>query len=115
MQIRAAAIANLVAWTILAGLIALALVMAAALGPFGLVLLGLMTLFVCTSVELREESPTWGVEVFRARQRGDTGPELHGAARHERRRLLGELRFYRWCGVVLLAAGAAGFAWQQWQ
>ena len=31
----------------------------------------------------------------------------------EKRVSLFPIRFYRWCGVVQVVAGAAGFIWQQ--
>ena len=60
-------VANLVAWAVLAGLVAVAVVLVVILGPFGLVLLGLLTLFVCSQFSLDEHAPTWGHSVFRAR------------------------------------------------
>ena len=69
MRFSVTGMANAVAWAVLFGLIAVAFVMVVILGPFGLVLLGLLTLFVCISVSLREENPTWGPEVFKARIR----------------------------------------------
>ena len=39
--------------------------------------------------------------------------EQRAAMFDEKRASLSPLRFYRWCGVVLIVAGAAGFTWQQ--
>jgi hypothetical protein len=106
-------VANGTAWAILIGLIGVAFVLVVVLGPFGLILLGLFTLFICTSVQLREDTPTWGIEVFKARTARQVPPEQRAAMAEEKARSLAPLRFYRWCGVALLVAGTAGFAWQQ--
>jgi hypothetical protein len=113
MRPSASAAANATAWVILIGLIGVAFVMVVVLGPFGLILLGLLTLFVCTSVQLRDETPTWGIEVFKARMASRFTPEQRAAMAEEKARSLAPLRFYRWCGVLLVVAGIAGFAWQQ--
>jgi hypothetical protein len=105
--------ANAAAWAILIVLIAVAFVLVVILGPFGLILISLLTLFVCTSVSLREDNPTWGPEVFKARIGSHGSPEQRAAQAAEREQALTPLRFYRWCGVVLLVAGIAGFVWQQ--
>jgi len=101
------------AWVILIGLICVAFVIVVVLGPFGLVLLGLLTLFVCTSVQLRDDTPTWGIEVCKERTASHFTPEQQAAMADEKTRSLAPLRFYRWCGVVLVVAGIAGFAWQR--
>jgi hypothetical protein len=44
----------------LAVLIAVAFVTLNLLGPFGLVILGLFVLIICTAVNLYEDVPTWG-------------------------------------------------------
>jgi len=67
MRIFTRAVANATAWAVLIGLIGTAFVMVVVLGPFGLILLGLLTLFICTSVQLHEDTSTWGIEVFKAR------------------------------------------------
>jgi hypothetical protein len=113
MRPSASAAANATAWVILIGLISLAFVMVVVLGPFGLILLGLLTLFVCTSIQLSDDTPTWGIEVFKARTASHLTPEQRAAMADEKARSLAPLRFYRWCGVVLVVAGIAGFAWQQ--
>jgi hypothetical protein len=115
MRSPAASLANAAAWAILIGLIAIAFVMVVILGPFGLFLLGLMILSVCTSFQMRDDKPTWGVEVFKARMASPRPREQHWADAEEKVRVLASLRFYRWCGVALLVAGAAGFIWQLWQ
>jgi hypothetical protein len=113
MRFHAADIANFVAWLVLLFLIAIAFVVVIILGPFGLVLLGLAVLFVCTAVSLDDANPTWSVEVFRARQLDSTSPEQKAAHAEDRKRLLGSLRFYRLCGLTLLIVGVAGFVWQR--
>jgi hypothetical protein len=113
MRLPVATMANFAAWAVLIGLLVVAFVMVVILGPFGLILLGLLTLFVCTSVSLREDNPTWGPEVFKSRMGGHGSPEHRAAQAAERERALAPLRFYRWCGVSLFVAGIAGFTWQQ--
>jgi hypothetical protein len=113
MRIPANTIANGTAWAVLICLIAVAFVMVVILGPFGLIVLGLLTLFVCTSVSLREDAPTSATEVFRSRMAKHSSPEQRAAVDEARRVSLAPLRFYRWCGIILLLAGVAGFAWQQ--
>jgi hypothetical protein len=115
MRVSAGAAANAVAWAVLIGLICIAFVMVVILGPFGLILLGLLTLFVCTSFALREDTPTWSTDVFKARFTSDSSPEQRAARAEERALGLAPLRFYRWCGVVLLVTGVAGFVWQRMQ
>lgn len=113
MRLSASSAANAVAWAVVAGLAALALVLVAVLGPFGLVLLGLATLLVCTRMSLHEDTPTWSTHVLRARMDSPASPEQRAALRADRQAAHASLRFYRLCGGVLLLAGIAGFAWQQ--
>jgi hypothetical protein len=112
MRFSAGAAANIFAWAILIVLIAVAFVMVEILGPFGLVVLGLLTLFICTQYDLNDDNPSWGTHVFRARMADRGSREQRAALREEKRVSMSPLRFYRWCGVVLLVAGLAGFAWQ---
>ena len=84
------------------------------LGPFGLILLGVIVLFICTSMSLREDAPISGT-VFKARVTSPRSPEQRAAEAAEKHSFLSSLRFYRWCGIVLVVAGAAGFVWQQRQ
>ena len=105
MRTPASTIANATAWGVLICLIAAAFVVVVILGPFGLIVLGLLTLFVCTSVNLREDAPTWGTEVFRSRMAKHSSPEQRAAVEEARRLSLAPLRFYRWCGIILLVAG----------
>ncbi len=115
MRFSAGTGANLVAWAVLIGLAGLAVRLVAVLGPLGLVLLGLLTLLLCTLFELNAEVPTWGTEVFRARMTTHGSPEQRAAMREDARATLSPLRFYRWCGAALLLAGGLGLAWQQWR
>ena len=112
MRLSAHTATNTIAWAMLIGLIGIAFVTVVILGPFGLILLGLMALFVCTSVQLREDIPVTSIEVFKARTQSRTSPELRAAMAEDRQRLFAPLRFYRGCGAALLLAGIAGFAWQ---
>lgn len=114
MRFSASDFANVIAWGVLIILALLAIGLVAVLGPLGLLLLGLATLLVCTLFSLNEETPTWGTEVFRARMDRPMAPEQRAALAEERRAALSPLRFYRWCGIVLAVAGAAGLAWQSW-
>ncbi len=115
MRFSLGAVANIAAWAGIIGLACGAVVMVTRLGPVGLVLLGLLTLFICTRLSLDQDAPTWGTEVFKARMANHKSPEQRAAMVEERRAAVSPLRFYRWCGVLLTVAGAAGFAWQQWQ
>jgi uncharacterized membrane protein len=74
------------------------------LGAFGVILFGLFIIFICTSGELRENSPTSAV---------GGSPEQRAATAEERVRSVASLKFYRWCGFVLLVIGIAGFVWEQ--
>jgi hypothetical protein len=113
MRLSGLIIANAVSWAMVIVLIALAFVMVLAIGPFGLILLGLFTVFVCTSVNLRDDTPTWGPEVFRARMNDAGSPEQRAARLAEKHEHLSPLRFYNRCGFVLIAAGMLAFAWRQ--
>jgi hypothetical protein len=113
MRVSAGTIANALAWAVLIGLVPVVIVMVMILGPFGLVILGLITLFICTSLALNDEVPIRNAEIFRTRFDRAASPESRAALHEEKRIRLAPLRFYRWCGVGLIAAGLAGFAWQQ--
>jgi hypothetical protein len=113
MRFSAGTVANAAAWAVLAVLIAVAFVTVNLLGPAGLVILGLFVLFICTAVNLYVDAPTWGTEVFKARIASPGSPEQRAAVFDEKRVSLSPIRFYRWCGVVLVIAGATGFIWQQ--
>jgi hypothetical protein len=92
MRIPASTIANGTAWAVLICLIAVAFVVVVILGPFGLIVLGLLTLFVCTSFSLREDAPTWGTEVFRSHMAKHSSPEQRAAVDEARRLSLAPLR-----------------------
>lgn len=115
MRFSAAKIANAVAWAVLIGLIPIAFVMVAILGPFGLIVLGVMTLFVCTSINLYDDVPNSSPHVLKAQIAHQGSPEQRAARQEEKQVRLSPLGFYRWCGIGLLAAGVAGFAWQHAQ
>ncbi len=115
MRLSLQAMANNAAWAIIIGLAGLAVVMVLILGPFGLILLGLMTMLVCTGFSLNDQVPTWGPAVFGAQTAQQDSPEQRAGMLEERRTTLLGLRFYRRCGILLVLAGAAGFAWQQWR
>src|SRR4051812_34159954 len=79
MRFSAITITNAAAWAILIGLVAVAFVMVVIWGPLGLIVLGLFTLLVCTSFNLHEHAPTWGVEVFKVRMDSHGSPEQRAA------------------------------------
>jgi len=113
MRFSSSAAANAAAWGVVAALIGGAVVITDVLGFFGLALLGGMTWLVCLRAEMDQDTPTWGVAVFKARM-GSQGlpPEQRAATLDERQTFVSPLRFYRWCGIVLVGVGAAGFIWQ---
>jgi hypothetical protein len=112
MDFSGRTVANALAWAVMIALLAVAFVLVLAIGPFGLILLGLLTMFVCSSFTLRDDVPTWGTEVFKARMNDDSSPEQRAARREEKRADLSSARFYSQCGIVLIVAGAMGVAWQ---
>ena len=114
MRLSAGAVANAVAWGAIVLLIGAAVLMVNRLGFMGLLLLGSATWLVCTRAELDQDTPTWSTEVFKARMDGRRSPEQHAAMLEERRAFTSPLRFYRRCGMVLAAVGAAGFIWEHW-
>ena len=107
--------ANLVASAVLALLAAVAVAVAILLGPFGVVVLGLFTLLVCTKYALDEHAPTWGPRVFSAQMTAAGSPEERAALLEARRAALAPARFYRRAAVLLVVAGCAGVAWQYWR
>jgi hypothetical protein len=114
MRVSAATVATVFAWIVLIILIGVAFVMVEILGPFGLIVLGLIVLFIGTQYHLNDDVPAWGTEVFRARMARSGSPEQRAAMQEEKRMNMSPLRFYRWGGGVLLFAGIAGFVWQQY-
>ena len=114
MRFSAGTVANAVAWGVIVLLIGAAVLVASRLGFMGLLLLGSATWLVCLRAELDQDTPTWGTAMFKARMDGRRSPEQHAAMLEERQAFTSPLRFYRRCGMVLAAVGAAGFIWQQW-
>jgi len=114
MRFSAGTAANAAAWGVVVLLIAGAVATVNRLGFIGLFLLGCLTFLICILTELDQDAPTWGTEVFKARMNQRRSPEQRAAMLAERQALISPLIFYRRCGLVLTAIGAAGFAWQQW-
>ena len=114
MRFSASSTANAVAWTVIFLLILAAMVLTYKLGFMGLLLLGGATCLVCTMAELDRNTPTWGVEVFKAQMTKPGSLEQRAAMLEEDRLLLSPLRFYRWCGLALMLAAGLGFAVQHW-
>jgi len=88
---------------VLAIFIGMAGIAFALLGAFGVILFALFIIFICTSGELHENSPTLAV---------GGSPEQRAATAEERVRSVTSLKFYRWCGFVLLVIGVTGFVWE---
>ncbi|HYZ24176.1 MAG TPA: hypothetical protein VE690_18655 [Rhodopila sp.] len=114
MRFSASTAANAIAWAVVAVLAAFAILIASLFGFAGLMLLGVMTWLVCTRAELDQDTPTWGVQVFKAKFDSPASPEQRAAMTEERHAFVSPLRFYSRCGIFLAAIGAAGFIWQQW-
>lgn len=115
MRFSGIQIANVVSWVVLLGLIPMVFVMVAILGPFGLIMLGVATLFICTSINLYDDVPNANATVLKARFARRGSPEQRAALQADKQMRLSPLGFYRWCGIALLAAGIAGFIWQHVQ
>ena len=114
MRVSAGAVANAAAWGVIVLLVGAAVLIVNRLGFVGLLLLGSATWLVCIRAKLDQDIPAWGTEVFKVRMDGRRSPEQQAAMLEERRAFTSPLRFYRRCGMVLTAIGAAGFIWQQW-
>jgi hypothetical protein len=113
MRVSAGAIVNALAGVGIAFLIGAAMRIAVRFGFAGLILLGTIATFICVSLELNQDVPTWGVELFKSRM-GEATPAQRAAMREEKQALVSILRFYKWCGVFLVIVGVAGFVWEQW-
>ena len=113
MRLSATTVVNSVAWLGIVALVALSLGVVLVLGFPGVLLLGLLTAVTCVRAELSERTPTWGQAVFEASTRGRRAGE-RAAGAEAARRAISPLRYYRGCGVVLIAAGLLGTAWQIW-
>ena len=105
---------NVLALAIFAALAAAAVVLVTYLGPFGLVLLGLLTLLICNQYTLDETAAGWGTAVFRQQMAQARSAEERAASLEARRVALAPVRFYQRCGGALVVAGLAGLAWQYW-
>jgi hypothetical protein len=108
MRFSAGTVANAAAWAVLDVLIAVAFVTVNLLGPAGFVILGLFVLFICTAVNLYEDAPTWGTEVFKARIASHGSPEQRAAMFDEKHASLSPFGFTAGaalCWWVHLAAG----------
>jgi hypothetical protein len=90
---------------VLAILIAMASIAFVFLGAFGVILFALFIIFICTSGELGEHANRSATDNRRS-------PEQRAAIAEERARSVAPMRFYRWCGIVLLVIGIAGFVWE---
>src|SRR3954447_12277130 len=114
MRFSPSVIANAIAWLGVCTLIATAIAISNRLGFAGLIVLGLAVAFICTMAELDQDGASSSSHVLQARMDRHASEERRAAARVERQDLVSPLRFYRRCGLFLLAVGVPGFAWQQW-
>lgn len=105
---------NVVAWAAIVVLIAAAIAIADRLGFAGLLILGLLTTFVCGHAELQDDIPAAGIEIFKARMDNPRSPEERQAKAEEGRSFIASLRYFKWCGVALAVIGLVGFASQLW-
>ena len=70
-------------------------------------IMGLFVLFVCTAVNLYEDAPTWGTEVFKTRIASHGSPEQRAA-------MFDEKQLHCPPSVLPLVRRCAGvFIWQQ--
>lgn len=120
MKLSAGDVANGAAWIVFAVIIAVAVVIADALGFLGLLLIGAATWLVC-SCAAQDEHPGWpGPQAFRSdaaitpTPRRLASPEERAARDAAWRATLNPIHFFGRCGMALTAVGAAGFAWQYW-
>lgn len=113
MRFTGGQLVNVIAWAILIAPIPIVMIVAMALGPFGLIILGVATLLLCTSAQLNGDTPSAGSAAGRMARAAS--PEPRAAEHHDRQSRLSPLTFYRGCGAVLLAAGVAGFVWERLQ
>lgn len=82
------------------------------IGPLGLVLLGLLTLFICSQFALHDTIPTTATALFRTEMTRPSSPENRAAEAANRDAIRAPLRFYRGCGVLLVVTGTAILAIQ---
>lgn len=107
-------LANALAWVVISALIAVAILVANRLGFVGLLILGLLTAFVCGHAELQDDVPTAGTAIFKARMERLRSPEEKYANAEEKRGFRSSLRFFKWCGLGLAAIGLIGAVLQFW-
>jgi len=109
-----AKILSLLSWLGVLALIFVALIFAELFGFIGLLLLGLLTVFICTMAELDEDLPTWSRQALRAHLHRPRSPEERAAKLHERLSIVAPLTFGKRCGGFLAVVGLAGCVWQVW-
>jgi len=114
MRPSARTVANSIAWIGIFTLIAVSLGVVLVLGFPGVLVLGLLTALTCVRAELSERTPTWGQTVFEAQATRSRSPEESAAGAEAMARTASPLRYYRACGLILIAAGLLGTAWQIW-
>jgi hypothetical protein len=107
-------LANALAWVVIVVLIAVAIMVAKRLGFAGLLVMGLLTAFVCAHAELQNDIPAAGRAIFKARMERPRSPEERHARAEEGRGFISSLRFFKWCGIGLAAIGLVGFVLQLW-
>lgn len=114
MRVTARSVGNGIAWVGIFALIAAGLYIVHGLGFPGVLLLGIFTTLICVRAELSEDMPTSGVGVFTASLAGTSSPEERAASQEARDRGRSSLRYYRRCGLALVAIGLLGILWQVW-
>lgn len=114
MRPSSRSIANGVAWIGIFALIGLSLGLVSVLGFPGVLILGLLTTLICVRAELSDDVPTWSRALFESRLPRSRSLEAHAADLEVRDASRSPLRYYRGCGLILIAAGLVGTAWQLW-
>ncbi|MBP0494934.1 hypothetical protein [Roseomonas indoligenes] len=115
MRFSEGSAANTLAWGVLGLLFCASVAMVTVLGFVGLLLLGGLTTLVCVLAELNQDTPTWGIGVFKARMDSSGSPEQRAAMLADRQTLTSPIRFYRRCGLALVGLGIAGAIFQAWR
>ena len=112
MRPSASSIVNGLAWVGIFVLIGVGLGVVQVLGFPGVLILGLLTTLICVQAELSEDVPTWSRSLFESRAVRPRSDEERGAGTEARERAISPLRYYRGCGLLLIAAGLLGTVWQ---